>query len=45
LGTLFGAFGLVLATPLVAMLMTAVRTIYVEGILEDGENPEPEPHV
>jgi predicted PurR-regulated permease PerM len=45
LGTLFGAFGLVLATPLVAMLMTAVRTIYVEGILEDGENPKPEPHV
>ena len=35
LGTLFGVFGLVLATPLVAMGITAVRMIYVEGILGD----------
>jgi predicted PurR-regulated permease PerM len=43
LGTLFGAFGLVLATPLVAMLLTAVRMIYVEGVLEGDGDPEARP--
>ncbi len=45
LGTLFGAFELVLATPLVAMLLTAVRIIYIEGVLEDKSNPEPCRHL
>jgi predicted PurR-regulated permease PerM len=36
LGTLFGVFGLVVATPLVAALLTAVRMVYIEGILEGG---------
>ena len=43
LGTLFGAFGLVLATPLVAMLLTAVRMIYVEGVLEGGGKHQAKP--
>ncbi len=40
LGTLFGAFGLILATPLFAALLTAVRMIYVEGVLERDSNDE-----
>lgn len=41
LGTLLGALGLVLATPVMAALLTAVRMIYVEGILERerGDGP------
>ena len=35
LGTLFGAFGLILATPAVAVGLVAVRMIYVEDILGD----------
>ena len=35
LGTLFGAFGLILATPAVAAVIVAVRMIYVEDILGD----------
>ncbi len=35
LGTLFGAFGLILATPAVASGLVAVRMIYVEDILGD----------
>nr|WP_245264843.1 AI-2E family transporter [Rhodopseudomonas palustris] len=34
LGTLFGVVGLVIATPLTAALMTAVRMIYIEDLLE-----------
>lgn len=34
LGTLFGLFGLILATPLMAALITAVRMVYVEDVLE-----------
>lgn len=34
LGTLFGLFGLILATPLMAAMITAVRMAYVEDILE-----------
>ncbi len=34
LGTLFGAVGLVVATPLTAAMMTAVRMIYIEQMLE-----------
>ncbi|KIZ43190.1 permease [Rhodopseudomonas palustris] len=34
LGTLFGAVGLVVATPLTAAMMTAVRMIYIEDLLE-----------
>jgi predicted PurR-regulated permease PerM len=37
LGTWFGAFGLVLATPLIAMLLTTVRMVYIEDILEDRQ--------
>lgn len=40
LGTLFGILGLVLATPLTAALVTAVRKIYVEGVLERDVPPE-----
>jgi predicted PurR-regulated permease PerM len=35
LGTLFGAFGLILATPAVAAGLVAIRMIYVEDILGD----------
>ena len=42
LGTLFGAFELILATPLVAALLTAVRMIYIEGVVEDTSSPEVE---
>jgi predicted PurR-regulated permease PerM len=34
LGSLFGVMGLILATPLTAASMTAVRMIYVESVLE-----------
>jgi predicted PurR-regulated permease PerM len=37
LGTLFGAFGLILATPAVAVGLVAVRMIYVEDILGDRD--------
>jgi predicted PurR-regulated permease PerM len=39
LGTLFGVMGLILATPLTAAAMTAVRMVYVETILEKQEAP------
>ena len=35
LGTLFGAFGLIMATPAVAAGLVAIRMIYVEDILGD----------
>jgi predicted PurR-regulated permease PerM len=35
LGTLFGGFGLILATPAIAAVIVAVRMIYVEDILGD----------
>jgi predicted PurR-regulated permease PerM len=34
MGTLFGFLGLLLATPLAAVLLVLVRRVYVEGILE-----------
>lgn len=40
LGTLFGILGLVVATPLTAALVTGVRMIYVEGVLEQGEQSD-----
>ena len=42
LGTLFGVFGLILATPIIAALLTAIRMIYVEGVLEKIGTREPE---
>lgn len=41
LGTLFGPMGLVLATPLAAAALVAVRMIYIEDVLGDrtGEGP------
>jgi predicted PurR-regulated permease PerM len=36
LGTLFGIMGLILATPLTAVAMVAVRMVYVESMLENG---------
>lgn len=36
-GTLFGPLGLVLATPIAAALMVAVRIVYIEGVLGDDE--------
>ncbi|MBN8926028.1 MAG: AI-2E family transporter [Rhodospirillales bacterium 69-11] len=48
LGTLFGVLGLILATPFMAMLLVAVRMIYVETVLEGapkGDAPkEDAPH-
>lgn len=38
-GTLFGALGLILATPFAAAAMVAVRMVYVEGVLE---HPSPD---
>jgi predicted PurR-regulated permease PerM len=35
LGTLFGIMGLILATPLAAAAMVAVRMVYVESMLEN----------
>lgn len=40
LGALFGVMGLILATPLTAAVMVAVRMIYVESILEN-DTPDP----
>ena len=40
LGTLFGALGLILATPLMAASLVAVRMIYVETVLE-GRRADP----
>lgn len=40
LGTLFGILGLVVATPLTAALVTGVRMIYVEGVLEQDEQSD-----
>jgi predicted PurR-regulated permease PerM len=41
LGALFGVMGLILATPLFAAAMTAVRMVYVESVLErPGRAPE-----
>lgn len=37
LGTLFGILGIVLATPLMAASLTAVRMIYVESVLGNDE--------
>jgi predicted PurR-regulated permease PerM len=39
LGTLFGVMGLILATPLTAASMTAVRMVYVETVLEKQGPP------
>lgn len=42
LGALFGIMGLILATPLMAVTMVAVRMIYVETVLEkDGGDQAP----
>jgi predicted PurR-regulated permease PerM len=40
LGTLFGIMGLILATPLTAATVVAVRMIYVETVLEGTAPPE-----
>lgn len=37
LGVLLGAMGVVLATPLAAMLFVVVRMLYVEGVLGDTD--------
>ncbi len=39
LGSLFGLLGLVVATPLTAALVTTIRMVYVEVILERGLDP------
>lgn len=39
LGTLFGAMGLILATPVMAMLLVGVRMVYVESVLERTRPP------
>ena len=40
LGTLFGALGVILATPLAAASMVAIRMAYVESVLE-RDDPAP----
>lgn len=42
LGTLFGVIGLIVATPLMAAMVTAVRMVYVEGFLEKDDASRPE---
>ncbi len=37
MATLFGVLGIILATPMVAVALVAVRMIYVESILERGD--------
>ena len=37
MGLLFGFPGLLFATPMVVVLMTLVRMVYVEGVLGDRE--------
>ncbi|MCA9513418.1 MAG: AI-2E family transporter [Myxococcales bacterium] len=39
-GILFGALGLLLATPLTVIAITIIRRAYVEGVLEDDEDDE-----
>lgn len=41
LGTLFGPFGLILATPITAVSLVLVRMLYIETILGDHRRPEP----
>jgi len=43
LGTLFGIVGLILATPLMAATMVAVRMIYVESVLEKDGGDQAQP--
>jgi predicted PurR-regulated permease PerM len=43
LGSLFGVVGLVVATPLTAALMTAVRMIYIDDLLERDSRAEDVP--
>ncbi len=43
LGTLFGIIGLILATPLMAATMVAVRMIYVESVLEKNASDQAQP--
>lgn len=38
MGTLTGILGVLLATPLLACLILAVRRWYVEGVVEDGSS-------
>jgi len=40
LGTLFGPMGLILATPVTAASLVAVRMIYVEDVLESAGHPD-----
>lgn len=40
LGTLFGPLGLILATPVTAASLVAVRMAYVEEVLEDAAHPD-----
>lgn len=42
LGTLFGALGVALATPLLAVVLVGVRMLYVESLLEGRELHAPE---
>jgi len=39
LGTLFGPLGLILATPVMAAMLTLVRMVYVESVLEREASP------
>ncbi|MDB5589795.1 AI-2E family transporter [Enterovirga sp.] len=41
MGQLFGMVGVIVATPLLAVLIVVVRKVYVEGMLEADEPPRP----
>jgi predicted PurR-regulated permease PerM len=42
LAALIGGLGLILATPLLAVVVVLVRTVYIQDVLgEDLEEPEP----
>ncbi len=40
MGMLFGAMGVVISVPLAAATLVFVRCLYVEDVLERGEEPE-----
>jgi predicted PurR-regulated permease PerM len=45
LGTLFGAIGVVLATPVLSVILVGVRMLYVEDVLNDRADSENTTHV
>ena len=42
LAVLVGGLGLVLATPLLAMILVLVQMVYIADVLQEGESPDPD---